>query len=257
MGRFEAETLGPELGSGPSPAGTQELVRLRRSTRARRLRLVVKPDGIELVLPQGVALGEARAFYHQHRLWALSTLAEVQQRRASLGLERRCVFESDHIPYRGAHQPVRVVERPGALGRFQFDPSSGFVFECAPGLVLSESSLRAALFQALRHRIHAEVINEAANLGASLKLYPRQVRIKRLKSRWGSCGPKGDINLNWALIFAPAEVLRYVVLHELCHLRHRNHSGDFWALVGSQMPDWRVQRHWLRVEGPALLARFG
>lgn len=72
------------------------------------------------------------------------------------------------------------------------------------------------------------------------------IRIKDQKTRWGSCSNKGNINLNWRLILAPGEVMDYVIIHELCHLREMNHSQAFWKLVESICPDYREHRQWLK-----------
>jgi len=70
----------------------------------------------------------------------------------------------------------------------------------------------------------------------------------------GSCSQSGTLSFNWRLVLAPVEVLDYVVVHELCHLRVPNHSRRFWALVEHHRPHWRLQRGWLREYGPELLA---
>jgi hypothetical protein len=70
-------------------------------------------------------------------------------------------------------------------------------------------------------------------------------RIKDQKHVWGSCGIDRVVNLNWQLVFAPRTVLEYAVVHELCHLRHRNHDRSFWGLVGTILPDWEARKVWL------------
>jgi len=81
-----------------------------------------------------------------------------------------------------------------------------------------------------------------------------RIRIGGQRTRWGSCSPRGTLSFNWRLVLAPLEVLDYVVVHEVCHLRVGNHSPRFWALVEQRRPRWRDQRDWLRVHGPELLA---
>ena len=80
----------------------------------------------------------------------------------------------------------------------------------------------------------------------------RRIRIGGQRTLWGSCSPRGTLSFNWRLVLAPPEVLDYVVVHELCHLRVPNHSRRFWALVERHRPHWRQQRHWLRDYGPEL-----
>ncbi len=113
-----------------------------------------------------------------------------------------------------------------------------------------ERALRAALRE--RARVHATRLldGEAARLGVTY-LGPR---IADQRSRWGSCAASGLISLNWRLVMAPEDVLRYVVVHELCHRVHADHSAHFWALVERQMPGWAQKRQWLRTGGTRLHA---
>jgi len=81
---------------------------------------------------------------------------------------------------------------------------------------------------------------------------PQQVGIKAYKSRWGSCHHDGRIYFNWRLIMAPAWIVDYVVVHELCHLIHLNHSQQFWSLVQSLFPDHREAKTWFKINGLTL-----
>lgn len=80
----------------------------------------------------------------------------------------------------------------------------------------------------------------------------QDIRIKDQKSRWGSCSSKRNMNFNWRLLMAPEPVCDYVIIHELCHLIHMNHSADFWNLVESICPDYRQYKKWLREKGKLL-----
>ena len=94
----------------------------------------------------------------------------------------------------------------------------------------------------------------AAWEGARLDLRPRSLAIRDQRTRWGSCSTSGALSFNWRLVLAPAPVLRYVVVHELCHLREPNHSHSFWRLVAEAMPGFEPERAWLRRHGHELLA---
>lgn len=78
---------------------------------------------------------------------------------------------------------------------------------------------------------------------------PKKVTIKEQKKIWGSCSSKGNLNFNWKAIMAPTDVLDYIIVHEMCHLVHLNHSKDFWNLVASIMPNYKVLNDWLRKNG--------
>jgi predicted metal-dependent hydrolase len=94
----------------------------------------------------------------------------------------------------------------------------------------------------------------ADDVAPALGVEHRAIRIRDQRSLWGSCSPRGTLSFNWRLVLAPFEVLDYVVVHELCHLREPNHSRRFWQLVERHRPHWREQRDWLREYGAELLA---
>lgn len=78
------------------------------------------------------------------------------------------------------------------------------------------------------------------------------IRIKEQKSRWGSCSGKGNLNFNWKIMMAPDEIIDYLVVHELCHLLHMNHSKEFWSSVEAILPDYKVRERWLKKNGTLL-----
>ena len=79
-----------------------------------------------------------------------------------------------------------------------------------------------------------------------------RIAIRDQKTRWGSCSAEGNLNFNWRLIFAPAGVLDYVVVHELAHRKEMNHSARFWAVVEAYMPEYKKYRNWLKENGNIL-----
>jgi predicted metal-dependent hydrolase len=113
-------------------------------------------------------------------------------------------------------------------------------------LDVSESEARVAA----RELVSALAEEEADRVGVAYE----RIRIGGQRTLWGSCSSRGTLSFNWRLVLAPLEVLDYVVVHELCHLRVPDHSRRFWALVERQRPHWREQRDWLREHGPELLA---
>lgn len=79
-----------------------------------------------------------------------------------------------------------------------------------------------------------------------------KITIREQKTRWGSCSSAGNLNYNWRLIFAPEEVVDYIVVHELAHRKEMNHSKAFYAVVSSILPDYKKQQRWLKEHGNEL-----
>jgi predicted metal-dependent hydrolase len=81
---------------------------------------------------------------------------------------------------------------------------------------------------------------------------PTRIVVKTFKARWGSCSAKGDIHYNWKIIMATNDVVDYVVIHELCHILHHNHSPQFWKTVEFHLPAYREYKAWLKLNGNLL-----
>ena len=109
-----------------------------------------------------------------------------------------------------------------------------------------------ALADSAQNYIPERVKYYAAQMGVS---YGR-VTIRSQQTRWGSCSGKGNLNFNCLLMLAPAQVIDYVVVHELCHRLHMNHSAAFWNAVARYMPDYAIYRKWLKNNGRTLLAQL-
>jgi hypothetical protein len=141
--------------------------------------------------------------------------------------------EVDRIVER--HREWIASERSKQRPRLRLDPR-----------YVSETEARLAV----RELVGMLVEDEAPYIGVT----PKRIQIRDQRSRWGSCSTRGTLSFNWRLVLAPFDVLDYVVVHELCHLREPNHSRRFWRLVEQRRPEWRAQRDWLHEHGPELLA---
>jgi predicted metal-dependent hydrolase len=219
-------------------------VRVRRSARARRVRLVVPASGPpEVVLPASARASDADRMLAEHRDWLARRLAArraASERTPRLGLDRPGV-----VWMGGTAWPVTRVPHghPRALLR------NGTLVVSGAG----EDAVRAVerwYRRTARDRLEGTLQTERGRLGVQ----PGGVTIRDQRTRWGSCSARGTLSFSWRLVVAPPEVLRYVVVHELCHLRELNHSRRFWALLDVAAPDWRRHADWLRAHGPELHA---
>ena len=89
--------------------------------------------------------------------------------------------------------------------------------------------------------------NKTLDEAKKIRVTPKKIIVRSYKRRWGSCSYKKDISYNWKLIMAPEKIIHYVVIHELCHLIHFNHSKDFWKSVGKILPDYKSSKEWLKL----------
>jgi predicted metal-dependent hydrolase len=100
----------------------------------------------------------------------------------------------------------------------------------------------------LFYRSFSEKILKEKTLIESKKmnLKVEKIKVRSYKNRWGSCSSNGDISYNWKLIMAPEKIINYVIIHELCHLIHFNHSRNYWKEVSKKLPNYRKSKEWLK-----------
>ncbi len=212
-------------------------LRVRRSSRARRLALRIDPrhDQPELVLPRGVSLEEGRRFAAGRAQWLRRRLAE---------LPPRVPFAAGSmIPVLGV--PHRVRHEPGTRGGVR--RAAGELIVSGPVAELPRR-LEAWLKAEARRLLGARARSAAARLGRD----PPPIGVRDPATRWGSCSAQGKLSFSWRLMMAPEAVLEYVVAHEVAHLEHANHGPRFWRLVDELCPGWSEARRWLRRHGAAL-----
>ena len=221
-----------------------------RNPRARRLKLSVDERGARLTLPLRASLVSGERFLAEHRDWLAAQLAHY----AEATPPPLCRDATDAIPLRGA--PVRLQWRTGRYAKVQWratgDAAPALLFDAPP------RASQAALQRALRDFYEGEA---RADLGRWLPRYvpslprpPRRLQFKRMSSQWGSLSPDGNVVLDLSLALARPSAFEYVLVHELCHLVHANHSRGFWTEVEARFPRWREERDYFRGEGRHLKA---
>ncbi len=114
------------------------------------------------------------------------------------------------------------------------------------GADLQPETVKSRLSTWYRSQARAHFGARVTHFAAQAGVAPQRLTVRGQRTRWGSCSARGTISLNWRLMQVPAALVDYVVVHELCHLRHLNHSSAFWEMVGGIVPDWRDRRARLR-----------
>ena len=213
--------------------GPEICAELKRSGRRRSIGIKVHRGEVVVSAPLRAPLAEIHAFVTQKALWIEKHL--VRQRQ-SLLRESLSPTAADTLNFLG--RPLQLVTVPGLRGvRLVEDRLE--VSDDPPRrrqLLARWLTQQAATYLPERVRIFAPLVG----------VLPGAVGVRYYKSRWGSCNSRGELQFNWLLLMAPPEVVDYVVVHELAHLRHFNHSPAFWQLVERVMPDYARHRTWLK-----------
>ena len=220
---------------------------LRRSDRARRARVVVTPDGVELVVPRRMALRRAEPLLHEKRTWIERTLRRMREAEQVRPVPR--LGDGGLLPYLGAELRLRVRLEPGR--RRPHVARRGDVLTVKVG-EQGAAALRDALERWYRKRARAEV---ASRLDAAVRRAGtgyRRLTIRAQRTRWASCSSSGVMSFNWRLLLAPEEILDYVIEHEVAHLSVLDHSPRFWRLLAERSPRYREHERWLHRHGPSL-----
>jgi len=209
--------------------------RIRRSDRARRIRVSVEGNGdVVVVLPRRSPERHAEEAVKQLGPW-------IERRRRAVATAAAEVGRAPGtVPYLG--ETLTLLPQPGRTR----------VARRGDRLLVPDTGAREALERWYRQRARVEVAPRLDAACARAGKSYTGLTIRAQKTRWASCSAKGTMSFNWRLLLAPPEILDYVVEHEVAHLTYMDHSPRFWALLASRAPDWRGHSEWLRRYGPTL-----
>ncbi len=195
-----------------------EVVVKRRPVRYARLE--VKPDGrIVIIAPRGF---DVEKLIEKHSAWIEGKLAEIE------GLKE---VANSGFPFKGEFYRVIRGTRAKVHERFK---------------TVTLPSDPVQMLNLLKRLLRPEIEDLVQEYRKRMSVTPSRVFIRDQRTRWGSCSPKGNLNFNVRLIAVPEELLRYVVIHELAHLKYMDHSKEFWKLVGEFYPDYKKAREELK-----------
>lgn len=215
-----------------APALPEYTVRVSRRTRRMWLR-VSRWGKVEVVVPARYSAAGVARFVAENRNWIRRTLADFAREygvaprlRLPGRLVLRATGETWTVQYR--RHTTGVPRLRAAPGRLVIEGSPLTVKTCVP-----------LLRQWLQRHARSELVPWLAATAAEMGLHCKRVQVRAQRTRWGSCSALGTISINYALLFLPPRLVRYLFIHELCHLRHLNHSPRFWARVERHCPGWR------------------
>jgi predicted metal-dependent hydrolase len=224
------------------------IIPIVRTKRRKSVSIRINKAQAQVFAPMGVSRSFIQAFVVSKVAWIQKHLSAHQQRLAQAQKNQFKLHDGMSLRILGADYIVRLVP---ALQEKTLACGDSLLIRHAPKL-----NVEQAIFIGIRSYIFEQAAEKIANLVAHytehLGVAPKRISIKEYRSRWGSCNARKELQFNWLIALAPPQALTYVVVHELCHLIHFNHSAAFWSEVNRIMPDYLVWRRWFTRYGDRL-----
>jgi predicted metal-dependent hydrolase len=228
---------------------------LKRSSR-HTIGFVISRTGLTITAPLRLSLSAIEAAIADKQRWIFSKLEDWLDREQTADPVPVDWKDGSVVPFYGKHLTLRLSVATGARYRIDHDSEAQTLTLALPGPAGIDTAsakigacLRAWLQTEARHRFADRLALYAPILGVRFAAFA----LSSARTRWGSCSSNGNIRLNWRLIHFSPDVVDYVVIHELAHLREMNHSPRFWAVVAAVMPDYRLARALLKHPAPGMM----
>ena len=225
-----------------SDRSTYHLVRSKK--RRKTISLQIKEDGrVVIRAPYYMPASEVERFINERRCWIERKSAEKER---TIQETRRAFASGEEFLYLGGGYPLEIEEADEkesplclSFGKFVLHK------KC-------EANARNLFIEWYKKEAKERLSERLAYYSQRLCLSPNGMRITSARSRWGSCSSDNRLSFSWRIIMASLNVIDYLLIHELTHIKEKNHSKRFWNLVESVMPDYRVRRLWLKKNGHRL-----
>lgn len=220
---------------------------VRRSDRARRARIQVTADGVEVIVPRRLPLREVEPFVASKRAWIERTLLRIEA--AAAERPRPLLEDGGEVPFLGELLRLGVRVEPGRRRSHVARRGGDLTVAVAED---GPAAVGAALERWYRGQARSEVASRLDAAVARVGQSYSGLQIRGQSTRWASCSSRGAMSFNWRLLLAPPEILDYVVEHEVAHLEIHDHSQRFWDLLAARRPGYAAEERWLKANGSTL-----
>lgn len=215
---------------------------VRRSSNASEPRIDVDIHGVTVVVPEH-AESEPEELLKENVVWVVEKKRRYDSYREEIP-ERR-YEEGAVFPYLGQDCEVVVERRPSSsVQRNTLRLAKHHV---------EDTSVKRALETLYRRKARETFEERAEHFAEEMGVEYEKIDVRNQRTKWGSCSTTGTLGLNWRLMMAPIEIVEYIVIHELAHLRESNHTDAFWSLVAEHNPEYEAHAGWLEENGTQLV----
>ncbi len=199
---------------------------------------------IKIYVPLRMSTKGIEKFIDENKEWIIENYSKVERRKK---INTRKFISGENFLLKGENKTleIRYYVKKNAKVNLENNKLKVYLNEVNEGND-SRECIQKAIYKWYRKEALKTLTNEIEILSKNIGIPYNSVKIKQLKRRLGSCDAKKNIVLNWKLILAPYNVRRYVIIHELAHTIHMNHSKKFWELVAKLLPDYKKEKAWIR-----------
>lgn len=237
------------LKKAPTPPALGFEFTIARSPRRRSISIEIRKTQVVIRAPMGVAQSLLINFLHEKAVWVRAKISEQQQTLALLPEPRRYTQGSNILLM---DETLTLVLGRGPRAAIARVGQQLHLLLSTRARVDDETQIRQLLSRWYQQQALNILTRKTTELTRALGLVFTQVSIKATRSKWGHCTSSGAIQYNWQILLAPEAIVDYLVAHEVSHLRHQNHSADFWAFVAKSCPTFKTDRAWLKAKGAHL-----
>jgi predicted metal-dependent hydrolase len=217
-----------------------------RTARRKTATVKVVEGKVSVVVPRSTSTDKVEALVSKKTRWIREKLLLHREHQPAKPKE---YVSGECFSYLGRNYRLKVEAGPVQSVKLK---NGRLVVQVPPSVQKRDQYVQSALTDWYRmhalERLQEKVSRYAKVVGGC----PTSVGIKTFSGRWGSCSSKGDMLFNWKIVLAPNRIVDYVVVHELCHLHHHDHSPEFWRCVERLFPDYAECKEWLKVHGRRL-----
>jgi predicted metal-dependent hydrolase len=239
--------VGLKKDSSPSTLGFE--FSIVRSARRRSISIEIRQAQVVMRAPTNVAESILLDFLRQKASWVRAKIQEQQQALAAVP-PARTYQQGSQIPY--MDETLTLVLGRGSRAAVARVDNQLHLLLSSRSRLTDEAQIRQLLERWYQQQALKILTQKTQALCTRMSLVCSQVTVRATRSKWGHCTSQGAIQYSWQILLAPDAIVDYLVAHEVSHLRHHNHSADFWALVASVCPTFKADRAWLKAEGARL-----
>ncbi len=203
---------------------------------------ITRQSDVIVSVPYFTPTSEIKSFIEQKYDWIQKNIQRQKDEQDHAG--EKLYISGQYFYYLGIPYPLEVFFRQNLPPGLVFW-SNRFYLNCND----QQAKGKSYFIEWYKSKAGEYFPRRVDSLSNELRLQPRHIRITSAQTRWGSCSGENNLAFSFRLIMAPQAVIDYVIIHELMHIKEKNHSSQFWKLIETVMPEYKLHRHWLKAHG--------